>query len=131
MRTSALFNPAGAVWSWIARNEHYLEPAEEKQFIDAASALHFEYTLIDDGWETKWTDKWQQLQELCNYARKKHVGVWVWKHSKDMLDTLQRNLFLDSVRMAGAVGIKTDFMNSEAKPLINFEIGLLKSCRAA
>ncbi|HEX6428779.1 MAG TPA: glycoside hydrolase family 97 catalytic domain-containing protein [Niastella sp.] len=119
--------PGRAVWSWITRNDHYLEPAEEKQFIDAASALHFEYTLIDDGWESKWTNKWQQLERLCNYAKEKCVGVWVWKHSKDLLDTMQRDRFLDSVCLAGAVGIKTDFMNSEAKTWINFEIGLLKA----
>jgi alpha-glucosidase len=119
--------PGKTVWSWITRNEHYLEPAEEKKYIDAAGALRFEYTLIDDGWETKWANKWQQLQELCSYAKKKNVNVWVWKHSKDILDTIQRNHFLDSVSLSGAVGIKTDFMNSEAKPLIDFEIGLLKA----
>jgi alpha-glucosidase len=119
--------PGRSVWSWITRNEHYLEPAEEKKFIDAAGELHFEYTLIDDGWESKWPNKWQQLQELCSYAKKKKVGIWVWKHSKEMLDPLQRNRFLDSIRMAGAVGIKTDFMNSEAKPLIDFETGLLQA----
>lgn len=119
--------PGRSVWSWITRNAHYLEPAEEKKFIEAAGELHFEYTLIDDGWETQWPNKWQQLRELCRYARMKKLGVWVWKHSKDMLDSLQRDRFLDSVRMAGAVGIKTDFMNSEAKPLIDFEIGLLQA----
>jgi len=117
--------PGIAVWSWITRNEHYMEPAEEIKFIDAAAKLHFNYTLIDEGWETQWPDKWKQLKELCTYAAKKKIGVWVWKHSKDIMDTVQRNAFLDSVRTCGAVGIKTDFMNSEAKPLIDFEIGFL------
>ncbi|WP_205509906.1 glycoside hydrolase family 97 protein [Longitalea arenae] len=119
--------PGKAVWSWISRNEHYLEPAEERKFIDAASALHFEYTLIDDGWEHKWKNKWQELQALCHYAKEKQVGVWVWKHSKELLDVQQRDRFLDSIRRAGAVGLKTDFMNSEARSFIDFEIGLLKA----
>ncbi|WP_207515631.1 glycoside hydrolase family 97 protein [Longitalea luteola] len=123
----AYIKPGKAVWSWITRNEHYLDPAEEKQFIDAANALHFDYTLIDDGWETIWKNKWQTLQQLCDYARKKQVGVWVWKHSKEILDPQQRDRFLDSIRLAGAVGLKTDFMNSEARSLIDFEIGLLKA----
>lgn len=119
--------PGKAVWSWITRNEHYMEPAEERKFIDAAAALQFQYTLIDEGWETKWPDKWQQLQELFAYAAQRNVKVWVWKHSKDIRDTVQRNNFLDSVRLAGAAGIKTDFMNSEAKDLVDFEIGLLQA----
>jgi alpha-glucosidase len=119
--------PGIAVWSWITRNEHFMEPAEEIKFIDAAATLQFQYTMIDEGWEIKWPNKWQQLKELCDYGAKKQVKVWVWKHSKDLRDTAQRNAFLDSVRMAGAAGIKTDFMNSEAKDLIDFEIGLLKA----
>lgn len=119
--------PGRSVWSWITRDEHYMEPASEKQFIDAAAELQFEYTLLDEGWETQWLRKWEQLQELCAYAAQRKVKVWVWKHSKDIRDTLQRNGFLDSVHRAGAVGIKTDFMNSEAKDLIDFEIGLLEA----
>ncbi len=119
--------PGKSVWSWITRNEHYMEPAEEIKFIDAAAALRFKYTLLDEGWETQWPHKWQQLQELCQYAAQKKVGVWVWKHSKDIRDTVQRNAFLDSIRMVGAVGLKTDFMNSEASDLIEFEIGLLQA----
>lgn len=119
--------PGKAVWSWITRNEQYMEPAEEMKFIDAAAALNFQFTLIDEGWETQWPDKWQQLHKLCAYAAKRKVKVWVWKHSKDIRDTTLRNRFLDSVQMAGAAGIKTDFMNSEAKDLIDFEIGLLES----
>lgn len=117
--------PGIAVWSWITRNEHFMEPAEEKKFIDAAARLRFQYTLIDEGWETKWPEKWKQLKELCTYAAKKKIGVWVWKHSNDIRDTVQRNRFLDSIRHCGVVGFKTDFMNSEEKALIDFEIGLL------
>lgn len=124
---TSYIQPGTSVWSWITRNEHYMEPAEERKFIDAAAALQFQYTMIDEGWETKWPNKWQQLQELCAYGATKKVQVWVWKHSKDIRDTIQRNNFLDSVRMAGAVGIKTDFMNSEAKDLIDFELGFLEA----
>lgn len=121
--------PGVSVWSWISRKEeNYMEPAEEMKFIDAAAGLNFQYTMIDEGWETKWPGKWTQLKELCAYGSKKKVGVWVWKHSKDILVPGQRDRFLDSVRDAGAVGIKTDFMNSEEKSFIDFEIGLLQAC---
>jgi alpha-glucosidase len=117
--------PGIAVWSWITRKENYMQPAEEMRFVDAASALNFQYSMIDEGWETTWPDKWKQLKELCEYGAKKKVGIWVWKHSKDILDTLQRNQFLDSIALCGAAGLKTDFMNSEDKGFIDFEIGLL------
>jgi alpha-glucosidase len=116
-----------SVWSWITKNENYLQPAYEKKFIDAAAELKFEYTLIDAGWEEKWANKWGMLTDIVNYAAKKNVKVWVWKDSKQLKDTLYRNRFLDSLQRLGVVGIKVDFMNSEAMELINFEIDFLKS----
>lgn len=122
--------PGKAVWSWITRKDNYMQPEEEKRFIDAAAKLQFNYTLLDDGWETAWPDKWAQLKEICTYAAARKVKVWVWKDSKWLREPAQRDAFLDSVVLYGAVGIKTDFMNSEAKALVDFEIGFLKACAA-
>jgi alpha-glucosidase len=116
-----------AVWSWITKNENYLQPAYEKKFIDAAARLKFEYTLIDAAWETKWINKWEVLADLVSYATKKNVRVWVWKDSKELRDSLYRNQFLDSLQQLGVVGIKVDFMNSEAMELIHFETDFLKA----
>lgn len=122
--------PGRSVWSWITQHtkKDYMLPDSEKKFIDSAHELGFEYTMIDEGWESKWNDKWNKLQELCKYGADRKVGVWVWKHSKDIRDSSVRDAFLDSVKAAGAVGVKTDFMNSESKELIDFEIGFLKAC---
>lgn len=122
--------PGKSVWSWITRNEHYMEPGEEMRFINAAAELGFEYTLLDEGWETKWPQKWEQLKTLCSKAAEKGIRIWVWKHSREIMDTMSRNSFLDSVAIAGAAGIKTDFMNSEAAPLVTFEEELLKAAAA-
>ncbi len=119
--------PGKSVWSWITRGDNYMQPEEEKKFIDAAASLNIQYTLLDEGWETVWNNKWQQLKEICTYAASKGVRVWVWKHSKDLREPESRDAFLDSVQQAGAAGVKTDFMNSEAAPLIDFETSLLKS----
>jgi alpha-glucosidase len=122
--------PGRSVWSWITqhKNDNYMLPSFEKKYIDEAHKLGFEYTLIDEGWETKWLDKWNQLKDLCNYGANKNVGIWIWKHSKNIRNPEGRDSFLDSVKLAGAVGVKTDFMNSEAKELIDFEIDFLKAC---
>ena len=119
--------PGKAVWSWITRKANFMQPEEEKRFIDAAAQLRFQYTLLDEGWETIWPNKWQQLKDIVAYGNSKGIGVWVWKHSKELMNVEQRNAFLDSVVACGVVGIKTDFMNSEAKPYIDFEIGLLEA----
>ncbi len=122
--------PGKAVWSWITRKENYMQPDEEKRFIDAAAALKFNYTLLDEGWETLWPRKWEQLKDICDYAAGKQVKVWVWRDSKLLREPKQRDAFLDSLVLCGVAGVKTDFMNSEAKELVDFEIGFLEATAA-
>ena len=117
--------PGKAVWSWITRDSCYMQPASEMKLIDAAALLNFNYSLLDEGWETAWPQKWQQLKALVQYAADKKVKLWVWKHSNELRDSIVREAFVDSLAMAGVAGIKTDFMNSEAMPLIDFEEALL------
>lgn len=130
---SSLFKDTGYIkagksaWSWITRDENYLDPAAEKKIIDAAAALNYDYTLIDDGWEDKWKQKWKVLKDLVNYGRNKKIKIWVWKDSKFLRDAGYRDAFLDTLSRLGVAGIKIDFMNSEAKALIDFETGFLKA----
>nr|WP_262903552.1 glycoside hydrolase family 97 protein [Niabella beijingensis] len=119
--------PGRAVWSWITRDDRYLDPGFEKELISAAAELGFEYTLIDDGWEQKWINKWPVLKELIDFGKTKKVGVWVWKDSKFLRDSNYRDAFLDTLQQLGVAGIKIDFMNSEAKALIDFETAFLKA----
>jgi alpha-glucosidase len=122
--------PGRSVWSWWSEQEGYMTPAYGKEFIDMAGQLGFEYTTIDEGWEVLWKDKWSQLRELCDYAQKRNVSVLVWKHSAEIADPAndyeKMNLFLDSVKAAGAAGVKIDFMNSEDKSMIDFDIRTLQ-----
>ena len=123
--------PGRSVWSWWSKCDDYLTMPLEKHFVDAARELGYEYTLIDEEWE-KWTDKWTNLQEICGYAHKNGVNVLVWKHA-DELNIPEGNYgvmasFLDSIKTAGADGIKIDFMNSEAKSLIDFDVKALQFC---
>lgn len=123
--------PGRVVWSWWSNCKDYLTMPLEKHFIDAAKELGYEYTLLDEGWE-KWTDKWTELKEICDYAHDRDVNVLVWKHVNGLNipenDYSVMASFLDSIKTAGASGIKIDFMNGEAKSLIDFDIKALQQC---
>ncbi len=119
--------PGRATWRWWSEGTG--GPEEERQFIDYARQLEFEYNLIDDGWE-QWPDAWQHLRELCAYAGRRQVGLFVWKDWNQISDPThnwkQARQFLDKVKSAGAVGVKIDFMNAESKDRIDFEIATLR-----
>lgn len=119
--------PGKSVWHWWSGK--YVDFNEEHDMVDDAVALDFEYNMVDDGWEA-WENKWEKITKLCSYAREKGVGIFVWKHSKEINfpenDYAVMGHFLDSVKQTGAVGVKVDFMNGQSKSLIAFDEMLLK-----
>ena len=121
--------PGKCAWRWFSKGTG--TPAQEREVIDAAARLDFRYSLVDDGWK-KWPDCWEEARKLVAYARTKNVKLFFWQHSGAILDTkddyASMRSFLDSIACIGASGIKVDFMDSEAKPLIDFENRLLKEC---
>lgn len=121
--------PGKSVWSWFSKGVG--TPDEEKKMIDDAALLNFNYSTIDEGWRL-WNDNWATIHDLVSYAQNKGVRLFLWQHSKQLLnpkeDYKNMRLFLDSVKNVGAAGIKVDFMDSEAKSVIDFEIRLLEEC---
>ncbi|MEO1010862.1 MAG: glycoside hydrolase family 97 catalytic domain-containing protein [Bacteroidota bacterium] len=119
--------PGKSVWHWWSGK--YLDFEEEKAMIEDAEALHFEYSMVDDGWE-EWEDKWEKIRHLSELGEQKGVGIFVWKHSKEINfpenDYAVMGHFLDSVEQTGAVGVKVDFMNGQSKSLIQFDEALLR-----
>jgi len=122
--------PGRSVWSWwsLSEDKSYMSLESERKFIDYAQKLGFEYTLIDEGWESKWKNKWKDLQELCAYAKNRNVGVWVWRNWNRLNNRVnnynQLAVFLDSIKTVGCVGVKVDFQNGEALPMISFDDAL-------
>lgn len=123
--------PGRSLWSWWSGIDgRFMTLEGEKEVIDIASRLGFEYTTIDDGWEDR-PDKWSFLEELAAYARSRGVGLFVWRHWAKLNDPaddyLQMRGFLDSVVRAGIKGVKVDFMNGEGIRQIDFNTHLLEN----
>lgn len=118
---TSYIKPGRAVWRWWSANTG--TPAEERAMVEAAAALGFEYTLVDDGWKD-WPNAWDELRALVRYARERAVGVFIWKDYKDLASPadgwadLRR--FLDETAAAGVVGVKLDFLNAETKDRVDF-----------
>lgn len=119
--------PGKSVWRWWSSSTG--TPKEERLMVDDAQQLGFEYSMIDAGWE-KWDNKWQSLAQICDYGKKNNVGIWVWKHSKELQteadDFKIMQMYMDSLQNAGVRGIKVDFMDGESKNLINFDEAVLR-----
>jgi alpha-glucosidase len=135
--------PGRAFWHWwsgTAGDFNGVALERQKWWADKAGEAGFEYILVDAGWERSWgrdgNDKWAGLKELCDYAGKRGVRVWVWKRwapgrtegieMTGLNDAETRREFFKQVSTAGAAGIKIDFMDSESKDRIDFYANTLK-----
>ncbi len=121
--------PGKCVWRWFSKGTG--TPEQEREFVDYAARLNFKYSMVDEGWE-HWNEYWKEVKKLTEYGKSKKVGVFLWKHSHKISDPnndfIQMRLWLDSVKQAGVAGVKVDFMDSESKDWIDFDIRLLKEC---
>ena len=107
--------PGSCVWRWQLQGVG--TPRDQREFADDAARLGYPYLLVDEGWEIDWKAPVLDLKNLCGYATKKKVGVFVWKRWADLRDPhddfAQLRGWLDQVTNAGCVGAKVDFFNSE------------------
>ena len=119
--------PGKSAWRWWSKRTG--TPEQEQEIAGFASELNFEYSLIDEGWE-KWENTWETVKRITENSAQQHTKILLWKHSKELdlpgNDYQVMKESLDNLKASGAVGAKVDFMNSESKPTIDFDIKLLQ-----
>jgi alpha-glucosidase len=105
--------PGRCVWKYLDGGANTLDGM--KEFSRLAGELGFEYNLIEGFWQ-RWSD--EQLRDLVDYSKARGVGIWLWKHSRDIRDPEARRAFFRRCRDAGVVGVKLDFFDHEAKEVV-------------
>ncbi|HUC41984.1 MAG TPA: glycoside hydrolase family 97 catalytic domain-containing protein, partial [Gemmatimonadales bacterium] len=107
--------PGRAVWKYLdGGGENSL--ATMKEFSRLAGQLGFEYNLVEGFWR-QWPES--DLRDLVQYSRQHGVGIWLWQHSKELHDPAARAAFFAHVQDVGAVGVKLDFFDHEAKEVMD------------
>ena len=88
--------PGRAVWRYLDGGD--TTPAGLKEFSRMAGELGFEYQVVEGVW-SRWPEA--DLRDFIDYSRRQGVGIWLWKHSRDLRTPESRALFFD---LAQAVG---------------------------
>jgi alpha-glucosidase len=110
-----------AVWRYLDGGDNTYEGL--KGFTDLAAKLGFEHHVVEGVWR-QWTP--EQLKAFVDYATERHVGIWLWKHSRDLQTPEARRDFFDLCRRNGVVGAKIDFFDHEAKEVIDLYDAILR-----
>ncbi len=127
--------PGRSSWSWWSDHPSSRDFGKLKAFVDLASDMGWEYSLVDANWNTM---EGGNIEELIQYANAKGVGVLMWYNSggphntvteqpRDrMLDPQVRRAEMAKLEQWGVKGIKVDFFQSDKQEVIKQYFGILR-----
>ena len=113
--------PGRAVWRYVDGGPTGVEGM--KAFSRMAGQLGFEHHVIEGIWR-KWTP--EERRDVVEYSRQQGVGVWFWQHTNQLRTPAAREEFFKMLRDLGVVGAKLDFLDHEAKEVIDLYEALLR-----
>jgi hypothetical protein len=132
----AWVKPGHASWSWAILKDDFTTFGTQKQFIDYAAGMGWEYTLIDAYWDQK--IGYDKVRELVEYAKARNVGILVWYNSAGawndtdmtprgkLLTSSDRRAEFAKLREMGVKGIKVDFFGGDGQSMIDYYVGILR-----
>ncbi len=129
VQDASWIRPGVVMFDWWAKNNIYgvdfkagVNTETAKYFIDFCAEKGFRYFLFDDGWSPKddllHTVPGLNMEEVTAYAKSKGVDVMVWVIWNTLRDQWEEAF--DQFEKWGIKGIKTDFMNRDDQPMVEF-----------
>ena len=117
------YKPGRYTWSWLLWQDNSVNYDDQVKFIDLASAMGFEYCLVDNWWDTQIGR--DRMPELSKYAQSKGVHLLLWYNSngfwndapqtpRDCMNTaIAREREMKWMQSIGIKGIKVDFFGGD------------------
>ncbi|MFZ0034449.1 MAG: glycoside hydrolase family 97 catalytic domain-containing protein, partial [Sedimentisphaerales bacterium] len=150
LKDVSFVKPGRASWSWALLKDGSVTYNVQKQFIDFAAGMNWEYCLVDVNWDTQ--IGYDKIKELTDYAKTKKVGLILWynssgdwntttNHPKSKLLTHEdRVKEFGRLKEMGIKGIKVDFFGGDGQSMMAYyqdvfddaaKFGLLVNCHGA
>lgn len=137
----ALVKPGHASWSWALLKDDATVFDVQKQFVDYAADMKWDYALVDADWDRK--IGYEKMAELVKYAARKNVDILVWYNSSGpwnkteyspkskLLTAEQRQSEFARLREMGVKGVKIDFFSGDGRSMIAYYVDLLNDAAKA
>ena len=115
--------PGRYTWSWLIWQDNSANYDDQVQFINTASAMGFEYCLVDGFWDVQ-TGR-ERIAELSKYAQSKGVHLMLWYNSNGYINnapqgprncmntSIAREREMSWMESIGVKGIKVDFFGGD------------------
>ena len=122
-KASTDYKPGRYTWSWLIGQDNSIKYDDQVRFIDLASAMGFEYCLVDNWWDQNIGR--ERIAELSKYAQSKGVHLLMWYNSNGfwndapqtprncMNTAIAREKEMSWLESIGVKGIKVDFFGGD------------------
>ncbi len=122
-QASTDYKPGRYTWSWLIGQDNSINYNDQVRFIDLASAMGFEYCLVDNWWDQNIGR--ERIAELSKYAQSKGVHLLMWYNSNGfwndapqtprncMNTAIAREKEMKWLQSIGVKGIKVDFFGGD------------------
>lgn len=127
--------PGRVAWSWWSDQPSPKDGGKQKQFVDFAAEMGWEYLLVDANWTIMDNGN---IHDVIRYAREKGVGVLLWYNSGGphnrvtekprgtLADPATRRFEFELLKQWGVKGVKVDFFQSDKQNVIQLYHDILK-----
>jgi alpha-glucosidase len=133
---SSYLKPGHASWSWVILKDGATVYKVQKEFIDYAADMKWQYCLVDAEWDKQ--IGYEKIKELADYGKTKNVDLILWYNSAGSWNTTPqtpRNMMLTKESRAkefqilkafGIKGIKVDFFGADGQSMIAYYQDILE-----
>lgn len=137
----AVGQPGKSSWSWVLLGDDKTTYDVQRQFIDYAASMRWDYCLVDALWDKQ--IGYDKMQELATYARTKNVGLLAWYNSNGhwneapqtptnvLFDPASRRKEFARLQQMGIKGVKIDFFGGDGQSFMNYYQDLLTDAAQA
>lgn len=139
--TTTASGPGKASWSWPLLGDDQTIVPVQKQFIDYAADMGWNYTLVDSAWDRQ--IGYDGLKQLVDYGKPRGVKILIWYNSAGewnttpltprdrMEDDATRRAEMRKIAGLGIAGIKVDFFAGDAQSTIAYYQDILADAARA
>jgi alpha-glucosidase len=122
--------PGKGAWSWPLLGDRQIVYDTQKQFVDYAADMNWQYVLIDNYWDRQ--IGFERMQELIDYAKTRNVKILLWYNSagpwnttpqtpRDRMLTRESRLAeFQRLKQLGVAGLKIDFFGADGQDMIEY-----------
>ena len=127
---ASFIKPGKSSWSWIIKKDDSTVFSVQKNYIDFAFNMKWQYCLLDANWDS--LIGYDSVKILAGYAKQKNVGLLLWYnsagswntvkyHPKDKLLTHESRVReFTRLKKMGIKGLKVDFFSGDGQSMINY-----------